>query len=140
MPHQWTFIPDLCRAAADILERRAALEPFEIIHFAGHIWDPARSLLDAIAAGVGRRDLPVRRLPCWAIRLIGLWEANARELLELRYWESSIILDGTRLHRLLPDYRDTPLRDVVPLTLKQYRGYRVTGIKRQHRQPAPSSY
>ena len=116
VPHQWTFIPDLCRAAADILERRAALEPFEIIHFAGHIGIPARSLLDAIAAGVGRRDLPVRRLPWWAIRLIGLWEANARELLELRYlWDESIILDGTRLHRLLPDYRDTPLRASCPL-------------------------
>jgi nucleoside-diphosphate-sugar epimerase len=121
VPHQWAFVPDLCRAAVDILDRRTTLKPFETIHFAGHVCDPARSLLDAIAEATGRRDPPVRRLPWWAVRLIGLWDANARELMELRYlWDESVILGGEKLYRLLPDYRDTSLQDAVRLTLKQY--------------------
>jgi len=42
--------------------------------------------------------------------------------MELRYlFDTSIILDGSRLRQLLPQFADTPIEEAVRLTVESYR-------------------
>jgi nucleoside-diphosphate-sugar epimerase len=125
--HQWSFMPDLARVGVELLDHRAGLAPFEIFHFPGHVCFPASTFMTAIAQEAGQPDLAVRTLPWWAVRLIGLWDSNARELLELRYlWDEGVILGDTKISRHLPNWRGTPLREAIRLTLAHYEGGSMT--------------
>jgi nucleoside-diphosphate-sugar epimerase len=120
--HQWAYMPDLARAAVDLMLRAEAPAPFEVVHFRGHVADPARGFLSAVATAAGHPGLGVQVLPWWLLRLAGLADPVVRELLELRYlWDESVILSGDKLGRLLPDYRDTPLQTAIAETLRSYR-------------------
>jgi nucleoside-diphosphate-sugar epimerase len=119
--HQWAFIPDLARAAIDLLDLAQSLAPFEVVHFAGHVANPQREFLRLVAAQAGRPELAIRRIPMWMLRVVGLWDGVVRELWELRYlFEESVVLDGAKLHRLLPGYADTPIDLAVRATLASY--------------------
>ena len=78
--HQWVYLPDLARVSVDLLEHRAALSPFEVIHVGGQVADPARAFHERVAAAAGTRSRP-RRVPWSALRLIGLFRSVVRELL-----------------------------------------------------------
>jgi nucleoside-diphosphate-sugar epimerase len=120
IPHQWAYIPDVARASMDLLERD--LEPFEVVHFEGHLADPNRAFLQRVAEVAGHPGLKIRPIPWWVIRLMGLGNGVMRELLEMRYlFYGSIVLDGARLRRLLPEYRDTPVDETIRETLAGYR-------------------
>jgi len=120
--HQWAFVPDLARAAADLLALGEGLAPFDVVHFAGHLARPQRAFLRLVAAEAGRPELGIRRIPMWTLRVVGLWNAVVRELWELRYlFEASVVLDGAKLRQLLPGYADTPVGEAVRATVASYR-------------------
>ncbi len=120
IPHQWAYIPDVARATVDLLGRE--LEPFEVVHFAGHVADPNREFLRRVAEAAGHPGLSIRTIPWWVLRIMALGNGVIRELLEMRYlFDHSIVLDGARLRRLLPDYRDTPVEETIRATLASYR-------------------
>lgn len=77
IPHQWCYVPDLARMAADLLAREDMLPPFEVVHDAGHIADPQRSFLQAAAKAAGKPDLKIKVLPWWMVRAFGLVDGNA---------------------------------------------------------------
>jgi nucleoside-diphosphate-sugar epimerase len=120
--HQWAYIPDLARAGGDLLALQKRLAAFELVHFAGHLADPERDFVDLVAREAGHPGLPVRVYPWWLLRLVGIFQPQVRELIELRYlFDSSVILDGTRLCHLLPGYADTPVVEAVRATLDSYK-------------------
>ena len=122
MPHQWAYVPDLARLTADLLEREATLEPFEVVHFAGHVVTRLADFLREVAVAAGRADIAMRALPWWWIRLGALFDPTARELLELRYlFDEAVILDDQRRRQLLPDFQPTPLATAVAATVASYR-------------------
>lgn len=121
VPHQWAYLPDLGRVAAGLLGRDD-LRPFEVVNFAGHVARTQRAFLEMVAREAGRPGLPIRRLPWWAIRLLGLRDPVLRELLELRYlFDEAVILDDPRRRELLPDFRSTPVEEAVRATVESYR-------------------
>jgi len=121
-PHQWAYLPDAARAAASLLERRAQLDEFDVVHFAGFLVDPQRAFLERIAALAGHPGLAIRQVPWWFVQARGWFDPDAREVLELRYlWDNAVILDGARLSRLLPDLVPTPLDEAISATLDSYR-------------------
>jgi nucleoside-diphosphate-sugar epimerase len=125
VPHQWAYAPDLARAAVDLLAVAARLQPFDVVHFSGHVVAPHRDLFERVARAAGRPRLPVRRVSFRALRLAGLVSPVVRELVEMRYlFEQAVILDGARLRALLPDYADTPLDDAIRATVESYRPHR----------------
>jgi nucleoside-diphosphate-sugar epimerase len=120
VPHQWAYMPDLARAAVDLMA--GARAAFEVVHYAGIVADPARAMCEAIARAAGQPDLKARVMPWWLLRLAGIFDPVARELIELGYlWDESLILDGGKLRHLLPAHRDTPLPEAVAATLADYR-------------------
>lgn len=121
-PHQWAFVPDLARAMLDLLALRSRLDHFAVVNFPGHTAKPARGFLELVAARAGRATLEIKTLPWWTLRLAGLWDANIRALLTLRYlWDQGVLLDGSLFARLLPRFEPTPLELAVDQTIAAYR-------------------
>lgn len=60
------------------------------------------------------RPVRLSAFPWWVMRLLSPFWELARELAEMRYlWNISHTLSGTKLARLLPDFRATDLRTVM---------------------------
>lgn len=122
VPHQWAYVPDLARLAADLIGLAARLAPFEVVHFAGHVAQRQRTFLELVAREAGHPDLALRTVPWWLLRLMGLYDAQLRELMELRYlFDDAVILDDPRRRELWPDFASTPLDAAVRETLESYR-------------------
>lgn len=110
--HAYAYLPDMARAAVGLIERGQDLPAFADIPFAGHAFS-----VNDLAARVGRltgRKMQVARYPVWIFTpLSPFWEL-ARELREMLYLNSHPhALDPAPLRRWLPDYRDTPLDQVI---------------------------
>lgn len=114
--HAWAYLPDMARAAAALAAIRADLPRFADIPFPGVALtgtDLARALSEVLG-----RPVRLRGFPWWAVRLAApLWPMG-RELLEMRYlWDRPHALDGTLFRRLLPEFRETPLREALAVSL-----------------------
>jgi nucleoside-diphosphate-sugar epimerase len=125
MPHQWAYLPDLGRLAAALLARRAALAPFQIVHFAGHVFTRQSEFLAAIAAAAGRERRRWRSVPWWLLRAGAPFDPALREMLELDYlFDDAVILDDPARRRLVPGLQPTPLPEAIAATLADYRAPR----------------
>jgi len=119
--HQWAFVPDLARAALELLAIQEGLEPYEAFNFAGYVASPERDFLEQIAEQSGHAGLAVRVLPWSALKLAAMFDATVRELMELRYlFDQSVILEGSKLRRTLPDFKETPIAEAIRATLESY--------------------
>ncbi|MEO8244983.1 MAG: epimerase, partial [bacterium] len=108
----YAFLPDMARAAVALTEIRETLPAFADIPFAGY----TLSMVEVAQALERLTGKPMRMVPFmwWAMRLAGPFWELARELNEMRYlWQTSHSLDPTRMAALLPDFRLTPLDDVL---------------------------
>jgi nucleoside-diphosphate-sugar epimerase len=116
VPQSYCYVPDWASAAVALAERRDQLATFEDVPFPGHTFSTQqlRSLLEELLG----RPLGFTRFPWWALKLSApFWELG-RELLEMRYlWNTPHSLSGTKLARLLPELRATPLRDAIEASL-----------------------
>jgi nucleoside-diphosphate-sugar epimerase len=122
IPHQWAFVPDLARAALELLAISEQLNPYEVVNFAGYVAPTEREFLKLIAQQAQRPDLPIRSVPWSALKVAAVFDGVIRELLELRYlFDGSLILEGSKLKRLLPDFTETPVAEAVQATLESYR-------------------
>lgn len=116
--HQWAYVPDLARAGVMLLDLGDRLAPFEVVNFGGHVARPQRVFLRTVAAQAGRPDLAIKRLPWWMVRAAGLFDPAVRGVLELApLYEAPLILDDSKLRRLLPEFAPTPLEAAVKATL-----------------------
>lgn len=117
VPHAWAFLPDVARAGVALLEQRSALAPFELFHFAGYAVDSAM-MIDSIRRALGDPARRTWRLPWGLLRLASAFSTMLRLALGVRYlWDEPVILDGSKLRRALPAFRETPLDDAVTQTL-----------------------
>ncbi|HUU12073.1 MAG TPA: hypothetical protein VM182_00010 [Terriglobia bacterium] len=122
IPHQWAFVPDLAKAAINLLALGDQLQPFDVVNFAGYVAPRQDEFFRMVARVAGHPDLAVRPTPWWILRIVGLFHGVVRELMELRYlFDTSIILRGSRLRHLLPQFADTPIEEAVRLTVESYR-------------------
>ena len=116
-------------AAADLLAIKESMKPFEVFNFAGYIASPERDFLEQIAGQAGHAGLPIRVLPWSALKLAAMFDATLRELMELRYlYDKSVILDGLKLRRALPDFRGTPIAEAIRATLESYQNSPATSL------------
>jgi nucleoside-diphosphate-sugar epimerase len=112
IPHAWAYLPDVARAAADLVERREALPRFAEIPFPGHTLT-GQALGELCAAALGR---PVRIAPFawWQLALaMPVWPM-ARHLREMRYlWDMPHRLEAETLAASLPDFRASSPAEAV---------------------------
>lgn len=108
----YAYLPDMARAAVALAERRDSLPGFADVPFAGFTLR-----MEDVAAALQRltgKPMRVTGFMWWFMRLAGPFWELARELKEMRYlFDTSHALDAAPLARLLPDFRLTPLDDVL---------------------------
>ncbi|MFY0616344.1 epimerase [Shimia sp.] len=106
--HAWAYLPDVCRAAVGLAEKRTELNRFEDVCFAGYTLT-GDELIQALEA-VLRRSIKVRTMPWWALKLAAPFWKLAPFLLEMRYlWNTPHRLDGARFEAVLPGFEHTEL-------------------------------
>ena len=111
-PRAYAYLPDLARAAVALADIRADLPAFADVPFAGLTLSMA-DLAAEITAQTGK-PLRINRFNWWQIQLLAPFWELARELLEMRYlFDLPHSLAPETLARLLPDFKTTPLRQVV---------------------------
>lgn len=117
--HAWAYLPDVAETLVRLAARSEELAPFERFHFAGHHLRPGSEMVAAIRRAVGR-EVPMRRLPWWLLRPLGLFNETLREVQEMRYlWFNDIELDNRRLVSVLGAEPHTPLDTAVAETLRR---------------------
>lgn len=104
--HAWAYLPDLARAMVGLAEIRESLGAYETIGFGGFSLT-GRELVETMERALGR-TLKVKRFPWGLVRLMSVFSAPMREVVEMRYlWEVPHAIDGSKLERILPDFRPT---------------------------------
>jgi nucleoside-diphosphate-sugar epimerase len=113
----YCYVPDWARAALALAEKRAELATFEDVPFPGHAF--TAETLRCFASEKLGRPLAFSHLPWWVFTLLSPFWELAREMREMRYlWSTPHTLSGAKLARLLPDFRPTPLEDVLEEALR----------------------
>jgi nucleoside-diphosphate-sugar epimerase len=110
--HAYAYLPDMARAAVGLVSLGQTLPAYADIPFAGHAFT-----ISDLAARISRlagRPIRTKRFPTWIFTVMSpVWEL-ARELREMLYLSSfPHSLDPAPLRQLLPDWRDTPLDEVI---------------------------
>ncbi|MDR3455629.1 MAG: sugar nucleotide-binding protein [Rhodoferax sp.] len=112
----WAYLPDLAQTFVAVARKRAQLQPFEVLHFAGHRIT-GEQWLDALTP-LARTEgwvkpgaaLTFRRLPWPIIRLGALVLPTWAALCEMRYlWETPHALANDKLTALIGPEPHTPL-------------------------------
>mgnify|MGYP003333425214 FL=1 len=134
VPHAWAYLPDLARVFVRVANRRAELERYATLHFAGHavtgetlvaaLTDSARRL-----AVLRERQMPkVSSLPWGLLRAGGLVLPMWREIAEMRYlWTEPHRLDDQALARLIGAPDATPLPQAVDEALAEQLSHMASG-------------
>ncbi|MBN8291983.1 epimerase [Rhodobacter sp. NTK016B] len=116
--HAYAYLPDMARVMVMLAEKRAELPAFSDTAFPGHTLT-TRELTEALSQMTGH-PLSIRRFPWWALRLGAPFSELARELSEMRYlYDTPHRLSGKALSTCLPDFRATPLGEVLRTMLPQ---------------------
>ena len=117
LPHAWTYLPDL--AAAMVAAADATAGPDVVLAPVVHA--SQRELALAYARAAGRDDVRVRTVPAWALRAVGVVDADVRAMAEMSYLftepllidEGATILPATPLDVAAAAVVDLTRRDVV---------------------------
>lgn len=111
--HAWAYLPDVGESFARLLDRDRELPDFARYHFAGY-WDAdGAGFVAAIRAALGR-ELPVRRMPWWALPLAAPFNPTMREMIEMQpYWRHPVRLDNRALVEMLGEEPRTPLVEAL---------------------------
>lgn len=117
--HDWAYLPDMTRAAVQILAREDELQTFERFHFSSYQLT-GQQFIDTVRSVSGQPRLPVRSLPWLIIRIAALFATLPRELLEMRYlWQKPLLLDDSRLQAFLADFKPTPMEQAMKGSLAE---------------------
>ncbi len=107
LPHAFAYLPDFARAFVAVAEKRAALAPFEVFHFAGHTLTGRQ--MHAAAEKAAGRKLAYKTMGWTIPKLLGLVMPMLRELALMSYlWRTAHSLDGGKLERFAGPLASTP--------------------------------
>lgn len=122
--HQWAYMPDVARVAADILlmgRSEHAFDGFEVINAPGYIVRPQRLFYETVAKVVGYSACHIRRRSWLGLSVAALANGEARAAMERRpAFDHGVLLDDAKLTRLFPRFEPTPLLNAVEETVRSY--------------------
>jgi nucleoside-diphosphate-sugar epimerase len=114
-PHSWTYVGDVAKTLVAVAADRSAWgRPW-------HVPTPApvsiRALATRAAELAGASPARVAKMPAIALRLAGLFNPDAREMLETQYqWQRPFVLDSTAAtvaFGIKPAPTDDALREMI---------------------------
>ena len=119
-PHEFIYVPDVAKALVALAGEEQAY---------GQAWNLAgpgaittRAFAELVFAEVGRKP-KLRAAGKTLIRIMGLFNPFMREVVEMHYlWTAPVLLDDSRLRRLLPNLPQTSYRDGIQATVRAMRG------------------
>ncbi|MBV1706560.1 MAG: NAD-dependent epimerase/dehydratase family protein [Hyphomicrobiales bacterium] len=120
MLHDIAYVPDYARAVVNLLDA-----PDDAFGQAWHVpcapTRRPRELLDIAARALGVR-LRIRAMPLWALRPLGLFAPEMRELAEMRFqWDRPYLVDASKFKaRFWSD--PTPFDIGIPLAARSFAG------------------
>lgn len=110
--HAYAYLPDMARAAVELVEMGQALPAYADIPFAGHAFTIS-DFADSVSHLLGR-PMQMRQFPVWLFTVTSPFWELARELREMLYLSSfPHQLDPAPLRRWLPVWQDTSLDEVI---------------------------
>ena len=117
-PHSYTYTPDIGRALVTLAQSADSW---------GHVWHlptpkavSTRNLLELIYAETGQ-PLKVRNAPKWLLRMLGLFNPAAGEMVEMLYeFQQPFILDDSKFVQHF-GWGATPLQTVVKETVAWFK-------------------
>jgi nucleoside-diphosphate-sugar epimerase len=122
----WAYVPDLARTFVQVAQRRAQLQAFEVLHFAGHQlrhedWEQLmRKALLQLGRLQPQQKLKVQSMPWALIRALAWAVPNWREIAEMRYlWLTPHALDGSKLAKLIGTEPRTPIEQALVQSLQE---------------------
>lgn len=129
IPHQSVYTLDAAEIIVRLMEHRSAqpatMNPYEVWNYGGVTVPSIRVWFGQIAALTGQ-PATVRVMGRWLIRLAGLFNPVVREVGEMLYlYDNTILLDDTKIRRLFPDFRETPMTDALKATLDWFAQHRL---------------
>lgn len=117
--HAWAYLPDLADTIAQLVEREADLQTFDVFHFGGHWFERGVAMAEATRQAADAERAPIRRFPWFAIYLLAPFSETFREMLEMRYlWSESLRLDNRKLIAFLGSEPHTALETALRATLR----------------------
>lgn len=104
------------------LVEQGDLEDFATFHMEGH-WDPdGTQIIASVQRVLGGKEVPVKPLPWWVMRLLSPLIALMSEMTEMEYlWRTPVRLHNDRLVAKLGDEPRTPLDEAMRATLTAMR-------------------
>jgi len=112
----WAYLPDLAQTLVRVAQERQQLEPFEVLHFAGHTLNGRDwlSTLQPLANTEGwvadGQALKTAGLPWNVMRVMALFSPAFAALVEMRYLHSTPhALGNTRLLERIGSEPHTPM-------------------------------
>jgi nucleoside-diphosphate-sugar epimerase len=120
IPHQMVFTKD----AAEIMVRlmqKGVEKPYEKYNYGGQIHPTIRGLLNQISR-VANAPEKITVHPKWLFSILGMFMPMMKEVKEMLYlFEGTVILDDTKVRKLFPDFKETPLNEAITETLDWFR-------------------
>ncbi len=116
--HAWAYLPDMAAAMVRLAAVRHRLGAFETFGFPGHAVT-GREVVAAISRAMGR-EVEVRSMSWWLIRLLRPILTMSRELAEIEYlWRIPHRISGTRLKATIGDIPETQFDRAVASALRE---------------------
>ena len=107
-PHVWAYLPDMARAAVALAKQRMDMPIFADVPFPGYTLT-AREVAKGLSSALGR-DVRIKTLPWWPIRMLAPFVPMFRGLPEMRYlWNTPHSLVSETFDCWLPGFEHTPV-------------------------------
>ncbi|WP_284975181.1 NAD-dependent epimerase/dehydratase family protein [Arthrobacter sp. efr-133-TYG-104] len=114
-PHSFTYVPDLAAAMIAAAQRPGLWN--SVLHAPTGPAVTQREMAAAYAQAAGVSAPKVSAVPAWALRGLGLFSTDMRELAEMLYqFERPFVMDSTESQRLLGQ-EPTPLAEAAAATV-----------------------
>ncbi len=122
IPHQMVYTPDAATVMYQLLQKEEPA-PFRVYNFGGEVYPSIRYWMGAIAREA-RTPLRIKTYSRTLLTVMSLFMPVLKELKEMLYlFESSVILNDTKVRKALPGFTPTPLQQAARETLDWFKSY-----------------
>jgi nucleoside-diphosphate-sugar epimerase len=119
--HAWAYLPDYARAMVALAGIRDELPAFHAMGFPGHTMT-GQQLVDGLRAALGR-DLKLKSVPWPFLKIASVFAPNLKGVVDMAYlWNTPHAIDPKVFDALIPDFKPTPLYQVLAQACAQLAG------------------
>lgn len=128
VPHAWAYLPDMARAAVQLLEMREKLKTYENISFPGYTW--TGNQMGKALTSLTNQEVRIKSFDWWVMKLSKPVWPMAKHVLEMRYlWDVPHRMERTRFDELLPHFEATPESEALVQAISHLPAFQPRNVK-----------